>query len=74
MDIVFELETLLMSYDFRQKLNQSLIDRGMSVRIALITPEGNLVPGDTPGVSPLGGERNDPVQPSFEEDDEHLHR
>lgn len=67
MDIVFELEALLASYDFRQKLNKSLIDKGMTVRIALIDINGQLVPGDTPGVSPFGGERNDAVQPSFDD-------
>jgi len=53
MDIEFELETLLLSRDFRIKLNKSLADRGYLIHVALIDPvDMRLVPGNTQGVDP----------------------
>jgi len=67
MDISFDLETLLLSRDFRVKLNKSLEDLGYRIHVALIDQENRLVPGDSIGITPFPGERNGPVQPSFDD-------
>nr|QDH86902.1 MAG: hypothetical protein H2Bulk34293_000003 [Leviviridae sp.] len=60
MDIEFELERLLLSRDFRQKLNKSLADRGYLIHVALIDQLRNvLVPGGTPGINPAPTESNE---------------
>jgi hypothetical protein len=59
MDIEFELESLLLSRDFRIRLNQSLASRGYHLHVALVTQEGTLISGSTPGVNPLPTESNE---------------
>ena len=59
MDITIELERLLLAKDFRHRLNKSLAERGYHLHVALVTPDGRLVPGCSPGVNPLPDESNE---------------